>query len=104
MAGCDSISSKGSSHHSSAETNLTTIHEDVGSIPVGQALSVAGRGGGGLRPLTWEHPYATGTALKKQKKKKKKNQFKGPKSKSLGFPTKDLPVDSHFSPPPRVPA
>ena len=23
-----------------------------------------------IRPLTWEHPYATGTALKKKKKKK----------------------------------
>ena len=28
-----------------------------------------------IRPLTWEPPYATGSALKRQKRKKKKKSY-----------------------------
>ena len=70
----------GSSHCGAAETNPTSIHEDVGSTPglpqrVGDlallwlwrrlaAIAL-------LQPLAWELPYAVCEALKKKKKKKK---------------------------------
>ena len=57
--------------------NLTSIHENMGLIP-GVAMTCVGcRCGSDLvlephliQPLAWELPYATGTALKRQKKEK----------------------------------
>ena len=69
------------------EMNLTSIHEDEGSIPglsVEVSCGVGHRHGSDLAllwlwcrlvatalipPLAWEPPYATGVALKRQKKK-----------------------------------
>ena len=42
--------------------NLTSIHEDAGSIP-----SLAP-----IQPLAWDFPYAVGIALKKERKEKRK--------------------------------
>ena len=72
------------------ETNLTSIHEDVGLIP-GLAVS-CGIGCrcsldpqllwlwcrlaavSPIRSLAWESPYGTDAALKKKKKKKKEKK------------------------------
>ena len=71
---------RGSSHHGSPETNLTSIHEGAGLIPgftqwlrtwcsceLGCRLAATAS----IRPLAWEPPYAMGAALKSKKKKKK---------------------------------
>ena len=72
----------GSSHH--AETNLTSIHKDTGSIPGlvrwvkdlallwlwCRPVAVAP-----IQPLAWEPPYAASAALKTPQKKRKE---KGP--------------------------
>ena len=68
----------GSSRRDSVKTNLTSIHEDAGSIPGLSGLriqccrelwcrlvAIAPTG-----PLAWEPPYAVDVALKRQKKKK----------------------------------
>ena len=92
----------GSSRCGTAETNLTSIHEDAGCfLTWGLRIWHCGEHGVGPRhgsdlallrrrlaavaligPLAWELPYAAGAALKStKKKKKKKKKGKGRKNK-----------------------
>ena len=78
-----------SSYHGAAETNLTSIHKDRGSIlglaqsDIAVSCGVGHRRGldlallwlrhrpaatAPIRPLPWESPYAKGAALKRKKK------------------------------------
>ena len=78
-----------SSHHGSAEPNLTSIHlTQVWSLASLSGLRIwhyCGCGisygiGQQLQHLAWEPPYATGTALKRGKKKKRERE------RTLGVP------------------
>ena len=53
--------------------NPTRIHEDMDLIP-GPTQYVKDLATAAIQPLAWELPYATGTAIKRQKIKKTKKK------------------------------
>ena len=92
-------------HYGSVVTNLTSIHEDMDSIPdllrwvkdpellgavvwvtdAAQIWCCCGPATMALiRPLAWEFPYAEGMALKRQKQKQKQIQRQRRLSAELG--------------------
>ena len=80
-----------SSRCGTVEMNLTSIHENVGSIPgIAMSCGVGHRCGSEplwlwlwrrlaaaalIQPLVWEPPYAMGVALKKKAKQTKKKMW-----------------------------
>ena len=78
----NTISSRGTSRsscHGSVVMNPTSIHEDASSIPgLSQCVTDSAllwlwcrpAAVALIQPLAWEHPYAMGAALKRQKKKR----------------------------------
>ena len=71
-----------SSYRDLAEMNLTSVHEDAGSIPgLTQCIRDLAllwlwcrpAATASVQPLAWEPPYAAGAALKRQKDTDKKN-------------------------------
>ena len=66
----------GSSHCGAAETDLTNIHEDVGSDPALLQLCCRLVAIALIQPQAWELQYAAGAAQKNEKTKQNEKQKK----------------------------